>query len=366
MLLEKIANELRGSIPGGKAKVDALATKVAGTYLNTGENMTKQIQKLAEAEGLSDEYVKRICETSNHKVSSHLFNTNEDKNFQFDLADWQQILSPQEEKTASVYDKEPTHYKKPSVFFKKEALIGPAADMGALGIPSIIGYGVGRHMGNKTYEKEEEWEPSMAKTMLIPGYLGYSMGKGNAIEDRFIKDYNEGNKPKLQPDLYNMGKFVRSSKQTVKEAEQNPYYMKTDPTENLLDLKDTFSRAEEDTRVKLAYIQNEEQFVFQKLYSEFSSEVKDNGYFKVAQALVPFLRSETIEALTYEGISDGTISEGDLFTVEKLAEVVDETAEVIKLGQYYEKLRQEKGLYKLAHEEITEQLQTICNTLKAR
>lgn len=271
MLLEKIANELRGSIPGGKAKVDALATKVAGTYLNTGENMTKQIQKLAEAEGLSDEYVKRVCETSNHKVSSHLFNTNEDKNFQFDLADWQQILSPQEEKTASVYDLPPTNYKTASIKVASEEVI-----------------------------------------------------------------------------------------------EATPYYMKSDPTENLLDLKDTFSRAEEDTRVKLAYVQNEEQFVFQQLYGEFSSEVKDNGYFKVAQALVPFLHPETIESLTYEGISDNTISEDDLFTVEKLAEVVDETAEVIKLGQYYEKLRQEKELYKLAHEEITEQLQTICNTLKAR
>lgn len=368
MLLEKIANELRNYLPNGKAVVDSYATKVASNYLHGGKNMTDQIRKLASTENLSDEYVKRICEASNHKVSSHLYETSDDKNFQFDLAKWEDIISAPQEKTASVYDEKPIHYKTASVKlaqtnFEKEALIGPAADMALFGAPSIIGYGVGRHMGNKSYEKEEEWEPSMAKTMLIPGYLGYSMGKGNTIEDRFIKDYNEGNKPKLRPDMYNTGKFVKSPKQEVKEAEQNPYYTKMDPMENLLDMKDLLSRAEEDIRLKLAYVGNELNHVYKQLYNEFSDEVRFNGYFKVAQALVPYVDADLVEALTYDGLEKNLIKEDDLFHIEKVAEQINEECEFFKMAQYYKKLESEYSQYKLAHTEINQQLELVRNTL---
>ena len=270
MLLEKIANELRNHIPSGRIAVDNYATKVASNYLHGGKNMTDQIRKLADTEGLSDEYVKRICEASNHKVSSHLFETNSDKNFQFDVAKWEDILSAPEEKTASVYDEKPVHYKTASV----------------------------------------------------------KIASDNTLE-------------------------------------QNPYYMKTDPMENLLDINEYLSRAEEDIRLKVAYVGNEMNHVYKELYNEFGDEVRSYGYFKVAQAIIPYIEADLVESLTYDGITKNLIKEEDLFTIEKTAsEPVNEECDLLKFANYYSKLEKEYIQYKLAHEEITQQLELVRNTLK--
>jgi hypothetical protein len=271
MLLEKIANELRNYLPNGKAVVDSYATKVASNYLHGGKNMTDQIRKLASTENLSDEYVKRVCEASNHKVSSHLYETSDDKNFQFDLAKWEDIISAPQEKTASVYDEKPVHYKTASVKLASEEVV-------------------------------------------------------------------ENN---------------------------NPYYTKTDPMENLLDMKDLLSRAEEDIRLKVAYVSNEMTHVYKQLYDEFGDEVRFNGYFKVAQAIVPYVDAGLIEALTYEGLNNNLIKEEDLFTIEKIAsEPINEECEFFKLADYYCRLENEYFQYKLAHKEINEQLELVRNTLK--
>lgn len=269
MLLEKIANELRNYLPNGKAVVDSYATKVASNYLHGGKNMTDQIRKLASTENLSDEYVKRVCEASNHKVSSHLYETSDDKNFQFDLAKWEDIISAPQEKTASVYDEKPIHYKTASV---------------------------------KLASEEEV-------------------------------------------------------------TETDPYYTKTNPMENLLDMKELLSRAEEDIRLKLAYVGNELNHVYKQLYDEFSDEVRFNGYFKVAQALVPYVDADLVESLTYDGLEKNLIKENDLFHIEKVAEQINEECEFFKMAQYYKKLESEYSQYKLAHTEINQQLELVRNTL---
>lgn len=399
MLLEKIANELRNYLPNGKAVVDSYATKVASNYLHGGKNMTDQIRKLASTENLSDEYVKRVCEASNHKVSSHLYETSDDKNFQFDLAKWEDIISAPQEKTASVYDEKPIHYKTASVKlaseeFEKEALIGPIADAATLFLPSLIGNSIGRSTGNTAYEKGEEWEPSTAKALLMPGYLGYSAGKLKSINDNYRKDMLNGSKPieeyvkshrdelkdlteeefedhiiqkgfkvpNLVPDLGTYNKFVKpGTKKVEKTAEE--YYMKSDPMENLLDMNELLSRAEEDVRLKLAYVGNELNHVYKQLYNEFSDEVRFNGYFKVAQALVPYVDADLVEALTYDGLEKNLIKEDDLFHIEKVAEQINEECEFFKMAQYYKKLESEYSQYKLAHTEINQQLELVRNTL---
>lgn len=270
MLLEKIANELRSYVPSGKIAVDNYATKVASNYLHGGKNMTDQIRKLAETENLSNEYIKRVCEAANHKVSAHLFETNEDKNFQFDVAKWEDILSAPEEKTASVYDEKPVHYKTSSVKLASEEVL-----------------------------------------------------------------------------------------------EKDPHYMKTDPMENLLDMKDLLSRTEEDIRLKLAYVGNEMNHVYKQLYDEFGDEVRYHGYFKMAQALVSYMDASLIESLTYDGLNNNLIKEEDLFTIEKVAsEPVNEECDLLKFANYYCRLESEYAQYKLAHKEITEQLELVRNTLK--
>ena len=59
----------------------------------------------------------------------------------------------------------------------KVAVIGPMTDMGLLGLPSIVGYQMGKRRGREMVEGQEEIEPeSFAAQMVIPGRFGYRMG----------------------------------------------------------------------------------------------------------------------------------------------------------------------------------------------
>lgn len=73
-------------------------------------------------------------------------------------------------------------------FFKgleKTAIIGPALDLNGLGIPSLVGYQLGKAHGRAEGSKEKN-PPSRAgkllKGALIPGYIGYRYGKGAGHE----------------------------------------------------------------------------------------------------------------------------------------------------------------------------------------
>lgn len=55
---------------------------------------------------------------------------------------------------------------------KKEAIIGPMVDMGLGFLPSVAGVGMG------LLNQEPPQEMSIAKALMIPGYLGYSLGNG--------------------------------------------------------------------------------------------------------------------------------------------------------------------------------------------
>jgi hypothetical protein len=63
---------------------------------------------------------------------------------------------------------------------EKIALIGPVAEAAGLGIPSAIGYHVGRAAGFRE-GKEESDKPGATRNilgaLLVPGYVGYRMGK---------------------------------------------------------------------------------------------------------------------------------------------------------------------------------------------
>ena len=60
----------------------------------------------------------------------------------------------------------------------KTAVIGPSLDISALGIPSLIGYAIGKGVGKKMGEQGEDVEPaSLAGHLLIPGAFGYRLGK---------------------------------------------------------------------------------------------------------------------------------------------------------------------------------------------
>ena len=69
--------------------------------------------------------------------------------------------------------------------FTKIALVGPALDLANLGIPSLVGYHIGKAQGTAE-GKEEVNKPStlgkLLKGALIPGYIGYRVGKGRGHE----------------------------------------------------------------------------------------------------------------------------------------------------------------------------------------
>ncbi len=68
--------------------------------------------------------------------------------------------------------------------FKKYALLGPVMDIGWLGLPSVIGYQMGKEEGLEM-AKHREAAPdygvdSFLAHLFVPGAFGYQMGKRKA------------------------------------------------------------------------------------------------------------------------------------------------------------------------------------------
>lgn len=64
--------------------------------------------------------------------------------------------------------------------FVKTAIIGPVIDIGNLGIPSLVGYSLGKSEALASRDKTEKNAPSSAskaiKYLMVPGYTGYRRG----------------------------------------------------------------------------------------------------------------------------------------------------------------------------------------------
>lgn len=105
MSLQKLANFLSSPLEDDfKHEFDTeyFAKKASDNYLSNKVPLNESIKKFASDNGFNTEQTKRICEASNHNVNQHLFNTQEDKNIYFDIADVSQITSEDPIKTASV------------------------------------------------------------------------------------------------------------------------------------------------------------------------------------------------------------------------------------------------------------------------
>ena len=75
--------------------------------------------------------------------------------------------------------------------FEKKAVLGPAMDVGMAGMPSMLGYQIGKGHGMTTDPNVlEEAEPSKLKkllaALLVPGYFGYRQGllSGASAKDK--------------------------------------------------------------------------------------------------------------------------------------------------------------------------------------
>ncbi len=126
MSLKKLASSLQFEDDSFKNEFDVgyFAKKAADLYMRDKVPLNQSIKKFAETNRFNGEQVRRICESSNHDVNQRLFDSQDDKNIQFDVADSSQILAePQQSvKVAQVsfYDFTPSEFKQ---FTVKEASI---------------------------------------------------------------------------------------------------------------------------------------------------------------------------------------------------------------------------------------------------
>lgn len=105
MSLQKLANFLSSPLEDDfkhEFDIEYFAKKASDNYFSNKVPLNESIKKFASDNGFNTEQTKRICEASNHNVNQHLFNTQEDKNIYFDIADASQITSEDPIKTASV------------------------------------------------------------------------------------------------------------------------------------------------------------------------------------------------------------------------------------------------------------------------
>ena len=112
-MFSKLAKELQDvKLASRDMEVEYFSKKAALNYIENGTPLNESIKKIAQENDLNDEYTKRVCEGANHQVSSHLFKESNDKNFEFPLADWEQILQPEKiAETLNPYDFSPKQIK---------------------------------------------------------------------------------------------------------------------------------------------------------------------------------------------------------------------------------------------------------------
>lgn len=357
----KLAKELSEvKLASKEVDVEWFSKIASNRFINDGKPLNETIAKLAESNGLNEEFIKRICETANHEVSSHMFNTNENKNFQFELADWEKIVPQDSYKFAeqSPYSKSPTDHK-----WNHHGLRAAKLD-GLVDIADKVGY---------LFQKE-------ATSNIDPYPQGYDISGDPDFHKYYTKATNH---PSVQTALQQSGGkwngavmdqhdlALQSLLQARHGGAGTPdilkmagIQLKSDPYESVLDLQESLKRAYEDVDTKYDSNEREQKLAYRKLYNEFKDEVRQEGYFKIAQALVPFVKQETLEELTYELLDDNVINESDLFRIEKTAEIANESALILKIASYYDSLKDEHSVLSATKKEIFHEIERVSDFLR--
>lgn len=76
-----------------QSELEIFAKRAAETYITTQLSPTESVVKLAEANNLSTEQIKRVCEFANHKINEHLLKHAQSRTFEFPLADYGEVVS---------------------------------------------------------------------------------------------------------------------------------------------------------------------------------------------------------------------------------------------------------------------------------
>ena len=374
MSLQKLANFLSSPLEDDfkhEFDIEYFAKKASDNYFSNKVPLNESIKKFASDNGFNTEQTKRICEASNHNVNQHLFNTQEDKNIYFDIADASQITSEDSIKTASVNEysftpKEISSWaRKDDEELQKEAGILDSLKKG-MGIGPKIEHDPsngpipGTHF-NMFSEPFAHFEPSeeLDQLYMSPESLALRKQYGSFTHPEISKLIMEKAKsiPNLAKQLpYDM---QRSIKQDHVELSG------LDPKLNLQAVKEKIASALQKVQDDIYLADFKVKEAKYKLYKEAKVVLKDAPYYKLAQAIAMATnRHEILEDLTYDLMNDKLITEEDMFAVVKTAGELEERHPIVVWTKKFASLLDSFDSSLAAEKELQTQLLTIEKELK--
>lgn len=292
--------------------IEYFAKKASTAYISDKIPLNTSIKKFAAQNGFNEEQTKRICETANHEVNQHLFNTQEDKNIYFDIADASSMFdSPVKTASVNAYSFTPNEI----LSWREKSAEMKDWDM----FPPLVGGVTGGLVGPKVMGMA----PNIAGRALGAG-LGGLAGLGYSGLKHHFKD-----KAKATWDGFD---------QTDKELKQEEAQYKTahieisalDPKLNLLAVKEKVAAALQNVQDELYLADFKVKEAKYQLYKEAKEILSTAPYYKLAQAIAMSTdKGEILEELTWDLMQDGLVTEEDMFAIVKTAGELDQQHPVV-------------------------------------
>ena len=361
MSLQKLANFLSSPLEDDfkhEFDIEYFAKKASDNYFSNKVPLNESIKKFASDNGFNTEQTKRICEASNHNVNQHLFNTQEDKNIYFDIADASQITSEDSIKTASVNEYSFTPKEISSWARKEDEELQKTAQDNYGRQGAAVGGTLGGLFGHKALGMAGTI-PARTIGAGIGGLAGYGVGSlinkkpEMKIDDSGIDDDEMAaflSHPEIQA---RMGKMAHVELSGL-DPKLNLQAVKEKVASTLQKVQDDIYLA--DFKVKEAKY---------KLYKEAKVVLKEAPYYKLAQAIAMSTnRHEILEDLTYDLMNERLVTEEDMFAVVKTAGELEERHPIVVWTKKFASLLDSFDSSLAAEKELQVQLLTIEKELK--
>jgi len=360
MSLQKLANFLSSPLEDDfkhEFDIEYFAKKASDNYFSNKVPLNESIKKFASDNGFNTEQTKRICEASNHNVNQHLFNTQEDKNIYFDIADASQITSEDSIKTASVNEYSFTPKEISSWARKEDEELQKTAELDTDRAKNWgeTGARIGTALGGAGLAASAALLPDMilrnniGKVLTIPAAgtaIGYGAGR---LGHRLVHGKTEGKEV--------------TQDNSVKQA-----YIELsglDPKLNLQAVKEKVASALQKVQDDIYLADFKVKEAKYKLYKEAKVVLKDAPYYKLAQAIAMSTnRHEILEDLTYDLMNDRLITEEDMFAVVKTAGELEEKHPIVIWTKKFASILDSFDSSLAAEKKLQTQLLTIEKELK--
>jgi hypothetical protein len=388
MSLQKLANLLKDAEKTfDEFQVDYFAKKASNDYLNKKASLNESIKKIAHEENLNTEQIRRICEAANHTVNQHLFDTQDDKNVYFEVADVDNIeMSNNLDKVAQIreftdYDFSPIFHKESmekaaiSDQLKFRTSIEQAARRGAGETALGQGFSNAVHTGtlppslktqspihprNPTFSEAHLYNPNVSQTKI--NQVGNFADAVAARKGQLLKGLNTS---ALKSHFSNIGSNLLSKLAEKPTSVDDWEISALDPKLTLITLKEKIAAVNELAREKREANEYKIKEAHWKLYNLVKDELQETPYFKVAQVIaLTTSKHEILEDITEQLLDNKVITDEDVFAVVKTAGEFDKEHLIVKWTEKYAQLLSEQELLFGAEKETEEQLKILAQELK--